>query len=174
MNLSKLVAKAKKGNNRAFQVLIDTEKTKLYKMAFLYMKNEDDALEVFQETVYKALASLKDLKNDTYFSTWITRILINTAIDQLRRKKRVIPMERDFLESKTPSYTDKQTDSDLMDAIKRLDEKYKTVLVLRFYRDFTVKQIAEFLDCPEGTVKTNIHRGIALLRDQLKEDIVNE
>ncbi|WP_412896599.1 sigma-70 family RNA polymerase sigma factor [Bacillus sp. 1P02SD] len=174
LNISKLVAKAKKGNNRAFQELIDTEKTKLYKMAYLYMKNEDDALEVFQETVYKALTSLKDLKNDTYFSTWITRILINTAIDQLRRKKRVIPMERDFLESKAPSYTDKEADSDLLNAIKGLDEKYKTVLVLRFYKDFTIKQIAEFLDCPEGTVKTNIHRGIALLRDQLKEVIVNE
>ncbi|MEH7381021.1 sigma-70 family RNA polymerase sigma factor [Bacillus sp. JJ1533] len=174
MSISKLVAKAKKGNTRAFQELIDTEKTKLYKMAYLYMKNEDEALEVFQETVYKALASLKDLKNDTYFSTWITRILINTAIDQLRRKKRVIPMERDFLESKAPSYSNKEVDSDLLNAMKGLDEKYKTVLVLRFYRDFTIKQIAEFLDCPEGTVKTNIHRGIALLRNQLKEDIANE
>nr|WP_309101113.1 sigma-70 family RNA polymerase sigma factor [Fredinandcohnia onubensis] len=174
MNTSKLVAKAKKGNNRAFQELIDTEKTKLYKMAYLYMKNEDDALEVFQETVYKALTSLKDLRNDTYFSTWITRILINTAINQLRKKKRVIPMERDILESKAPSYMNRENESDLLDAIKSLDEKYKTVLILRFYKDFTIKQIAEFLDCPEGTVKTNIHRGIALLRDQLKEVIVNE
>jgi len=174
LNTSKLVAKAKKGNKRAFQELIDSEKTKLYKMAYLYMKNEDDALEVFQETVYKALTSLKDLRNDTYFSTWITRILINTAIDQLRKKKRVIPMERDILESKAPSYMNREGESDLLDAIKSLDEKYKTVLILRFYKDFTIKQIAEFLECPEGTVKTNIHRGIALLRNQLKEVIVNE
>ncbi|WP_332306427.1 RNA polymerase sigma factor [Bacillus timonensis] len=83
-------------------------------------------------------------------------------------------MERDFLESKAPSYTNKENDSDLLDAIKGLDEKYKTVLILRFYRDLSIKQIAEFIGCPEGTVKTNIHRGISLLRNHLKEDIVNE
>ncbi|MBY0123050.1 sigma-70 family RNA polymerase sigma factor [Bacillus sp. S/N-304-OC-R1] len=170
----KKVLKAKKGNHKAFQELMEDEKIKLYKIAYLYMKNEDDALEVFQETVYKAFISIKNLKDERYFSTWLTRILINTAFDLLKKKKRVIPMEREVLESKANSYLPHEEDSDLLQAITELDEKYKTVLILRFYKDYTVKQIADLLDYPEGTVKTNIHRGINLLREKIKEDCVNE
>nr|WP_228460281.1 sigma-70 family RNA polymerase sigma factor [Cytobacillus dafuensis] len=170
----KKVQRAKKGNHKAFQELMEEEKIKLYKMAYVYMKNEADTLEVFQETVYKAFISIKDLKDERYFSTWLTRILINTAFDLLNKKKRVIPMEREVLESKINPYLPSEDHSDLMQAITELDEKYKTVLILRFYKDYTVKQIAEFLDCPDGTVKTNIHRGISLLREKMKEDCVNE
>ena len=82
----KLVARAKKGDADAFQALIHEEKEKLYKMAYVYMRNEDDALEVFQETVYKAFESIATLKNNDYFSTWVTRILINTAIALLEKE----------------------------------------------------------------------------------------
>lgn len=170
----KTVQRAKKGNHKAFQELIEEEKVKLYKMAYIYTKNEDDALEVFQETVYKAFVSINSLKDDRYFSTWITRILIHTALDLLNKKKRVIPMERNTLESKIQSYMPNERNVDLLDAITELDEKYKSVLVLRYYKDYSVKQIAEILDCPEGTVKTNIHRGIQQLREKMKEDCVNE
>ena len=138
------------------------------------MKNEDEALEVFQETVYKAFISIKNLKDERYFSTWITRILIHTAIDLLRKKQRVIPMEREALERRASSYLPNEYHHDLLEAITELAEKYKTVLVLRFYKDYSIKQIAEIIDCPEGTVKTNIHRGINQLREMLKEDVVNE
>ena len=57
---------------------------------------------------------------------------------------------------------------DLMNALNEMDEKYKTVLLLRYYQDYTVQQIAVILDCPEGTVKTNIRRGIAVLKDKMK------
>ncbi|WP_397469502.1 sigma-70 family RNA polymerase sigma factor [Psychrobacillus sp.] len=171
----KQVQRAKKGNKKAFQELIEEEKVKLYKIAYIYMKNEEEALEVFQETVYKALNSISHLKDERYFSTWLTRILINTAFDQLKRKKKVIPMEREILESKASSYLLSENDPDLLQAVIELDEKYKTVVILRFYKDYTVSQIAELLNCPEGTVKTNIHRGINLLREKLKEDdCINE
>lgn len=170
----KKVQRAKKGNHKAFQELMEEEKVKLYKIAYIYMKNEEDALEVFQETVYKAFLSIKNLKDERYFSTWVTRILIHTAFDLLKKQKRVIPMERKILESKMRPYTTTENHSDLLRAITDLEEKYKTTLILRFYKDYTVKQIAEILDCPKGTVKTNIHRGINLLREKMKEDCVNE
>ncbi|MFJ5565391.1 MULTISPECIES: sigma-70 family RNA polymerase sigma factor [Lysinibacillus] len=170
----KKVQRAKKGSNKAFQELIEDEKIKLYKIAYIYMKNEDDALEVVQETIYKAFVSIKYLKDERYFSTWLSRILINSAIDLLNKKKRIIPMERKSIEEKLAPYLSNQKDSDLIRAVMELDEKYKTVLILRFYKDYTVKQIADVLDCPEGTVKTNIHRGINQLKEKLKEDSVNE
>jgi RNA polymerase sigma-70 factor, ECF subfamily len=75
------VRKAKNGDKKAFQELIEQEKVKLYKIAYLYTKNENDALDIFQETLYKALSSIQNLKDEDYFSTWITRILINNAKD---------------------------------------------------------------------------------------------
>jgi len=81
MSIEKRVNKAKKGNEKAFQALIEIEKHKLYRIAYLYVKKEEDALDVVQETIYKAFISIKQLKDAAYFSTWITRILINTAIN---------------------------------------------------------------------------------------------
>lgn len=164
-----LVAQAKAGNTEAFQTLFHEDKERLYKIAYVYMKNEDDALEVFQETLYIALKSISTLKNNQYFSTWLTRILINQAIDALRKKKKVVSMSHDLLENYTkPATIDQDEHLDLLEAINKIQEKYKTVLLLRFYEDYTIEQIATFLNCPEGTVKTNIRRGLESLRKNLK------
>ena len=164
-----LVVRAKSGDTDAFQALIHEDKEKLYKMAYVYMKNEDDALEVFQETIYKALKSITTLKNNDYFSTWLTKILINTAIDALRKKKKIVLMSHDIIEEFSGSEsTHPDAQLDLLGAMDKIDEKYKTVLLLRFYEDYTIGQIATFLDCPEGTVKTNIRRGLASLKQKMK------
>lgn len=172
----KYVARAKKGDAEAFQVLIHEEKEKLYKMAFVYMKNEDDALEVFQETLYKAFASIASLKKNDYFTTWITRILINTAIALLNKKQKVIPMSNELFENMgdTTGHLKQEDQLDLLQAMDEIEDKYKTVLLLRFYEDYTVQQIATFLNCPEGTVKTNIRRGLALLKKKMKGVYVDD
>lgn len=170
-----LVTKAKKGDKDAFQQLIKKEKVKLYRMAFMYVKNEQDALDVFQDTVYKAFTSIHNLKKNKYFSTWITRILINTAFSHIKKNERVIPVNmheleqmKDTIQPKTAEYLD------LHYALNQLEEKYKAVLFLRFYEDYTVEQIASILKCPKGTVKTNLHRGIKILRTLIKEDDYHE
>lgn len=169
------VKRAKKGDNQAFQELMDEEKARLYKMAYIYVKNENDALDIFQETVYKAYTSIKNLKEEEFFSTWITRILINTAIDYIRKNKRITPMDKDMLENKTiVGHSRIEDKMDLLSAIGELEEKYKTVLILRFYKDYTVKQIASILEWPEGTVKTTIHRAVNKLRGKLGEVCINE
>lgn len=170
----KKVQKAMKGNHKAFQELMVEQKVKLYKIAFMYVKNEEDAIEVFQETIYKALISIKNLKDERYFLTWLTRILINTALDLIKKKSRVVPMDREVLENKVKPYITPENEIDLLKAVMELDEKYKSVIVLRYYQDYSIKQIAEILECPEGTIKTNIHRGLMILRKTMKEDCVNE
>lgn len=165
------IKRAKRGDKQAFQELMEEEKSKLYKLAYIYVRNEDESLEIFQETVYKAFVSIGSLKQDQYFSTWITRILINTALDYVRKKQRVVPMSEEIFESLTSPHSGIQPEDhmDLFHALEKLNDKYKTVLFLRFYEDYTVKQIASLLKCPEGTVKTNIHRALQLLRGKLKE-----
>lgn len=165
----KLVSRAKKGDAEAFQALIHEEKEKLYKMAFVYVQNEDDALEVFQETVYKAFKSIATLKNNDYFATWVTRILINAAIALLKKKQKIVPLSHEILENMGETWQMKREEQlDLLEAMDEIEEKYKTVLLLRFYKDYTIPQISKFLNCPEGTVKTNIRRGLASLKQKMK------
>ncbi len=83
-----LLLKAKKGNNKAFVELLQNEKLKLYKMAYIYMKNENDALDVVQETIARAYSNIHTVKEERYFATWLMRILINTAIEMLRKNQK--------------------------------------------------------------------------------------
>ena len=162
-----LLMKAKKGNDKAFIKLMDEEKVKLYKMAYIYMKNEDDALDVVQETVTKAYASIHSLKEEKYFSTWMMKILINTALEMLRKNQKLIPLNEELDKQMAGTWHDEKLD--LLNALEQLDEKYKTVILLKYYRDLTVKDIATILECPEGTVKTNLHRGLQQLKTYLSK-----
>jgi RNA polymerase sigma-70 factor, ECF subfamily len=164
---SSLLKQAKKGEEYAFSKLIEQEKIKLYKMAFLYMKNEEDALDVVQETVMKAFIHINSLKEEKYFSTWITRILINAALDVIRKDNKVIPIHE--LVAETEIVNQHEERMDLFSAISNLEEKYKTVIILKYYKDLTVPDISEILQCPQGTVKTNLHRGINELKKNLTQ-----
>lgn len=159
---SRLLKKAKKGDEKSFCKLIEQEKIKLYKMAFLYMKNEDDALDVVQETVTKAFIHIKTLKEERYFSTWITRILINTALETIRKNQNIVPINNQIIENEIANHHEERID--LVSAISQLEEKYKTVIILKYYQDLTVPVISEILQCPQGTVKSNLHRGIIELK----------
>ncbi|MFJ7733180.1 sigma-70 family RNA polymerase sigma factor [Lysinibacillus sp. NPDC097231] len=159
---------AKKGNNQAFVELLQEEKVKLYKMAYIYMKNENDALDVVQETIARAYANIHTVKEEQYFATWLMRILINTALEMLRKNQKIIPLLEQQPEQEQISTNDEKLD--LLQAIEQLEEKYKTVILLRYYRDLQIKEIADLLGCPEGTVKTNVHRGIQQLKKYLNKE----
>lgn len=164
-----MIAAAIRGDRLALQKLLKLEKEKLYRMAYTYVKNEDEALEIFQQTVLQAIESIHQLKNPAYFSTWLTRICINKALTALKKNKKLVVMdkvEEQVLEM--DSSADIAQQLDVANALGLLPEKYKTALMLRYYQDFSVKQIAEVMNCAEGSVKTLIHRGLALLKKNLK------
>ncbi|QDQ02720.1 sigma-70 family RNA polymerase sigma factor [Lysinibacillus fusiformis] len=164
-----LVELAKDGDEQAFYQLIEQEQHKLYRMAYVYVQNENDAVEVFQQTVIRAYEGLPQLKEPHYFSTWLTRILINCCKTYIAKKNAVHLVEPHTLEdinSTSPTYIEEELD--LWQSLCELEEKYKTVLLLRFYQDHSVKEIAAILQSPEGTVKTHIRRGLQALRQQLK------
>jgi len=171
MSIEKKIKKAKRGNEQAFQELIQDEKNKLFRMAYLYVKNEDDALDIVQDTIYKAFISIKQLKEPHYFPTWISKILINTALDFIKKNNRAIPSsDVDGIHKDQNLRIEEKLD--LLEAIERLEVQYKTVIIFRYYKDLSIKQIAEILKCPEGTVKTRLHRAINQLKSDLKEECI--
>ncbi|EGD46715.1 RNA polymerase, sigma-24 subunit, ECF subfamily [Ruminiclostridium papyrosolvens DSM 2782] len=172
------VRNAIKGNKNAFAELMDERKKDIYRIAFIYVKNNLDAMDLFHDTVYNAFATIKKLKNPEFFNTWITRITINCCINFLKKKKRINKNEIQCIDSDdiyqysdgTPDLSEVLSSNiDLIEAIEKLDIKLKTVILLKYYQDFTINQVAEIVECPIGTVKTRLNRALSLLRLELKD-----
>lgn len=172
MDVAKLVQKAKKGNDEAFELLISSVRNKLYRTAYSYVRNEQDALDIYQETIYKAYTSLKTLKKPESFQSWIIKILVFKSIDFIRKESRHFTTddEKIFAELISKDSVDYIAHSmDLSEAFKFLDPKYKTIILLRYYHDLSIREIANIMNYPEGTVKSHLHRAQKELRPILKE-----
>lgn len=154
-----IVEKAMKGNRDAIEKIINDHKEYLYKTAFLYIKNEQDAVEICQETVYKAVINIHKLKNPDYFKTWITRILINNVNDRSRNEGRTINNIEKLESIEDISYEKLEDKIDLYNAIDILEDKFKTPIILQYFYDMTIKEIADITETNENTVKTYLRRG---------------
>lgn len=145
-----------------FSSYLSGQQQKLYSVAYSYMRNEADAIEIVQEATCKAWMKRKKLNREESFTPWLIRITINCCMDELRRKKRVFPVDRWM---KEPSDEMKRNDRmDLERAMNRLKKKYRHVVMLKYYQDMTVPEIAKILQKPEGTIKTWLREGLIQLR----------
>ncbi|NMM65033.1 sigma-70 family RNA polymerase sigma factor [Clostridium sp. P21] len=169
MEIEELATNAKNGDENAFCKLMQINKEILYKTAYTYTKNQHDALEILDNTVYKAYVSIKKLKETKYFNTWIMRILINNCVNYLNKKKRIIFFKENVdIPKKSDHNNNREEILDLYEAIDNLDGKLKIIIILRYFQDLTVPQIAEIMDYPLGTVKTYIHKALKQLRIKLE------
>lgn len=172
MDIAKLVEQAKKGNDEAFELLISSVRNKLYRTAYSYVRNEQDALDIYQETIYKAYTSLKTLKKPESFQSWIVKILVYKSIDFIRRDSRYFSTDDENIFAELISEAGENYiahSMDLSEAFKLLDPKYKTIILLRYYHDLSISDIASMMDYPEGTVKSHLNRAKKELRPILKE-----
>ena len=174
LNEIRLIKESMKGNKESFGILIKNNKEYLYNMAFLYVKDEQDALEVIHETVYSAFLNIEKLKKAKFFNTWITRILINVSIDFLKKKGK-----NEMLDESTPIIKEKceistEEKLDLYNAIDLLNDNYKTVIIMMYFNDMKIKDISKVMEIPENTVKTYLRRAKQALGEILKEGYLDE
>ncbi|MBB6623586.1 sigma-70 family RNA polymerase sigma factor [Clostridium gasigenes] len=157
---------AKKGNKEAFvKLIMENEKT-MYRVAKNYLSSDEDVIDVIGEATLKAYEKLKSLRNNSYFKTWLIRILINECYIILRKNKREV---LDFEESVVDEiHIDSYEDLDLYKAMELLPSNMRLVLSLHYYDDLSVKDISCALDIKENTVKTNLKRGREKLYALLK------
>lgn len=149
-----------------FAARVEAVRQRLYRTAYLYLGTEADALEAVDEAVYQALRSLRQLGQPELFDTWITRILINACRRELRRRKRLSGQEA-LPESAGPDAYDGLP---LREAIGRLPETLRTVVILRYFTGYTQAETAAALGVPQGTVATRQRRALELLRLELGEE----
>jgi len=140
-------------------------------VAYTYVKDKQVALDILQETSFKAWLNIHTLKDEEKFKPWITKILVNTALNYIKKESKVIYMEDEnsiIYSEKSISIEEKL---DLYDAIDLLKPKYKTVIILKYFDDMKIEDISYVLNTPENTVKSHLKRAKESLSSILKEGI---
>src|SRR6266404_5501347 len=185
----KLVRVAQKGDMAAFEELVARHRDKIYARALSMMRNEQEAIDLSQEAWVKGWQRLKQFQGEASFATWMTRIVINLCLDQLRKQKRqrtesieAMSEESGGVERHMPVIAANPTAGlerrELRERIERalnqLSYEHRTVLVLHEFEEMEYRQIAKTMDCSIGTVMSRLfyarRKLAALLVDLKKSD----
>lgn len=151
------------------ELMMESEET-MFHLAVSILHQEQDCLDAVQEAVTKAYAKRDTLKNTAFFKTWIIRILLNVCYSFLRRQKRQVPVEEQLLNARAEfgSFV-REEYLDLYQAIDSLKEQDKICVLLHYMEDYSVLQISQILQIPEGTVKSRLRKARIQLKDMLKD-----
>ena len=167
----KLVKAAQRGDMPAFEELVARHRDKIYARAFSMMRSEEDAVDLSQEAWVKGWQRLKQFQGDSSFVTWMTRIVINLCLDQLRKHKRQRAESIESLEEEsggverqmpviTPNPTaglERQELRTRIDkALGQLSYEHRTVLILHEFEELEYKEIAKRMECSIGTVMSRL------------------
>lgn len=158
-----------KDMKKNFSNYVIENKEKYYRLAYSYVKNKEDALDIVQESIYKAISSLSTIESPEYIKTWFYRIVINTSLDFLRKQKKIIITDDETLEFYSPGADDNYEDIDLQRALEELPPNYRSIIVLRFFEDLKIEEIADVLELNVNTVKTRLYSALKKLRLSLEE-----
>jgi RNA polymerase sigma-70 factor, ECF subfamily len=183
-----LIRAAQGGDMAAFEELVARHRDKAYARAFSILRNEDDALDVTQEAWVKIWQRLKQFHGDSSFATWVTRIVINLCLDQLRKQKRLqaesieqLDEDAGGVERLMPAVTLNPTERlergelrrRIDEALAKLSVEHRTALVLHEFEELEYKEVARRMGCSIGTVMSRLfyaRRKLAALLAGLKRE----
>lgn len=167
MNLIKMTSNNKE---ERFENLVRPLKAKLYKTGMAILNNDDDVCDAIQEALISAYNSLEQLKNEEYFTTWMTRIMINKCYDIIKKNKKITFINQKLEQNEEEFYYDHyKHESIIAKALESISEELRLVTVLFYYDGFSIKEISEICKIPEGTVKSRLFRAKEKIYVILKE-----
>lgn len=162
-----VISRAIGGDTKAYEELIIKYNRYFYKIAYFYVQNQEDALDVVQESVYTGLVKIRQLKQPEKFVTWMNRIVVNNALKCVKQRRKQEPAEQESLSSPFP---DLELRTDLFRALNKIQKRYRDVIILKYFYDKSIKEISMIMHLTESNVKTCLFRGKNELRKILKED----
>jgi RNA polymerase sigma-70 factor, ECF subfamily len=177
---AELIAKAREGDRDAFSVLVERYERRVVGVAMAVVHNQDDALELAQETFVRAFENLKNFESRSSFSTWLYRIAANLSIDFWRREGRYNVLRGEDAENELRRLPSGQGDSyraasqtelgeRLKEALEQLTPEHRAVVLLREVEGLSYDEISDVLQCPRGTVMSRLHYARNRLRSILKD-----
>ena len=176
---SGLIKKARRGDGRAFSMLIENHERFVFNVVYRITGNAEDARDVSQEAFIKAFKNFESYDESSAFSTWLYRIAVNTAIDYIRKRKKEnsISFEDYIVDEKNQKgdsgleekVISKEGVKNIISAVNMLDDEFKTVVVLRDMEGMDYKEISDITGLPLGTVKSRLSRGRGKLRQMIEK-----
>lgn len=155
----------------AFITFIRSQQQSIYRLAYSYTKNEQDALDVVQDSIQKGWLALHKITNPDQMKSWFYTILVRTAIDFLRKHQRITLLGDDALQQ--ISELDTYHNLDLQQALDQLPIQLKEVIVLRYFEDLKINEIAQILTIPLSTAKSRLYKALKLLKMELEQEEMN-
>ncbi|WP_053957646.1 RNA polymerase sigma factor [Inediibacterium massiliense] len=172
MDIQDLVQKSKQGDQEALVKLIMSKKDDYYKLAYVYMKNSEDAMDAMEDMIVILYENIYQLKKENAFFSWSKTILVNCCKNILRQNKKSIAL--DFVEDRfyESGFEEKEDQIMIEKYLSRLNHKHQEIIKLRYFLGLDYETISNILKIPLGTVKSRISIGIKKLRKMLevKED----
>ncbi|WP_163102523.1 RNA polymerase sigma factor SigW [Peribacillus alkalitolerans] len=171
-----------KGDQNAYSEIVEIYKDKVYQICYRMLGHRHEAEDMAQEAFVRAYVNIHSFNINLKFSTWLYRIATNLCIDRIRKKKPDYYLDAEIagtdgldmysqVASNSPGPETEVESLELQDTIQaeimKLPEKYRSVIILKYIEELSLKEISEILDMPVGTIKTRIHRGREALRKQL-------
>ncbi len=179
-----LIARARKGDQKAFEALVNKYKNLVYSIMIRMVRNPQEAEDLTQEAFMKAFHAIHAFNEEYAFSTWLMKIATNNCIDFLRKKKlktfsidQPVQHKDDEIQMELPA-AEPSPERELLSqeqrkliqqAIEELPPLYRHVIVLRHQEEKSYEEIAEILDIPIGTVKARIFRAREMLNKRIRE-----
>jgi len=179
----RLILQTLAGKSSAFESLIEKYQNRLFHSMTQVLRNSTDAEDIVQDAFVKAFTKLSTFRGGSQFYTWLYRIAHNSAISQIRKRKPTDSLDHDggmaaaTLEGQHVSPSQRlerqEENRQLTDALNRLKEEQRSVLVLRVMEGLDYDAIAEILDVPVGTVRSRLHRARAQLKEELEREFTD-
>jgi RNA polymerase sigma-70 factor (ECF subfamily) len=177
---TELIQRANQGDQRAFGALVERYQRRVMGVAMAVVHNQEDALELAQETFVRAYENLGKFESRSSFSTWLYRIAANLAIDFRRREGRHNILRGEEAENEInriptgsgDSFTEfsrGELNKRLHDALAELTPEHRAVILLREVEGLSYDEISDLLQCPRGTVMSRLHYARNRLRTILKD-----
>ena len=151
-----------------FTQLVQKNKLKFYKTAKAILKNDDDVYDAIQNALMSMYQNFNNLKEQKYFATWGVRIVINKCYDLLRKNKKI-----ELYDELEECVTEDNYNLDyngINKLVNGLDKNLYLIVILYYYDDFSIKEIAEILEMPEGTIKSKLSKARSTLRKNLEKE----
>jgi RNA polymerase sigma-70 factor, ECF subfamily len=180
INETNWVALARSGDRGAMHELYERHRSRIFGLAYRYVKNVPDAEDILQDTFIKAFQSLEkcQLDENSYFSTWLYRIAVNCAMDHFRRQRRREGDEdwkRDFLAadecsaalSPESEFQRQETKARMEQVLNSLSPRKRMIVVLRHYQQLKINEIADVLGCSQGSIKKQLFVALAQLKSEM-------
>ena len=160
----------KNSKKKKLETYLIANRDKLYKIAFIYLKNREDALDIIQDSIVKSYLCIDKLKKIEALEKWFIRLLINTCIDFIRKNSKLTYLENEDIELVLNKEIKEEVAFE--EIIESLDLDLKGVISLKYFYGYKVNEISEILEISESHVKNKLQKALNLLRKEIKKEVV--